>query len=85
MILRLVCISSFFYSLLTAIQCNTGFQNPKFPFRLHTTTNAVHDHMFQTKVAEKIERHFIFNSYFPDIVPSMGCCGKTWHSQTGHR
>jgi len=25
--------------------------------------------MFQTKVVEKIKTHFIFNSYFPGIVP----------------
>ena len=30
----------------------------------------------QTKIVEKIKIHFIFNNYFPKIVPFMRKCGK---------
>jgi hypothetical protein len=34
---------------------------------------------------ESQEAHFMFNNFFPKIVPFMRQCGKIWYSQTGHR
>jgi hypothetical protein len=34
---------------------------------------------------ENQNTHFMFNSFFPKIVPFMRQCGKIWYSRTGHR
>ena len=41
--------------------------------------------MFQTKVLEKINTHFMFHNVFPKIAPLMRSCRKIWWRPTGHR
>jgi len=33
---------------------------------------------------ESQNTHFMFNNFFPKVVPFMRQCGKTWKNQTGH-
>ena len=34
--------------------------------------------IFQTEIWEKIKTHFMFNNFFPKIIPFTRLCGKIW-------
>jgi len=41
--------------------------------------------MFQIKVAEKMNTHFMFKNCFSKILPLMRQCGKRLYIRAGHR